>query len=78
MRLLIPNRDKNRFERNTKLYEEYRRMLDDYSRVSENQINTRLAAKYDISVSMVRKIIEQYRAEYPSSKDIGQDYFVKQ
>ena len=78
MRLLIPNRDKNRFERNTKLYEEYRRMLDDYSRVSENQINTRLAAKYDISVSMFRKIIEQYSAEYPSSKDISQDYFVKQ
>ncbi len=58
MEFLIPQRDVDRYRRNTAIWEEYRRMVVEELQISENQMHTRLAAKYDISVSMVRKIID--------------------
>lgn len=78
MRLLVPRQDQKRYERNTMIYEDYRRMLREELSISANQINTRLAAKYDISISMVRKIITLYTAEYPLAEDISQSYLVMQ
>lgn len=78
MRLLVPRQDQKRYERNTMIYEDYRRMLRKELSISANQINTRLAAKYDISISMVRKIITLYTAEYPLTEDISQSYLVMQ
>lgn len=58
MEFLIPQRDVDRYRRNTAIWEEYRRMVVEELQISDTQMHTRLAAKYDISVSMVRKIID--------------------
>lgn len=58
MEFLIPQRDIERYQRNTAICEDYNRMVVEEVQISENQKHTRLAAKYDISVSMVRKIID--------------------
>lgn len=58
MEYLIPQRDIECYQRNTAICAEYSRMVENDHEVSENQKHTRLAAKYDISVSMVRKIID--------------------
>lgn len=39
--------------------------------LSENQKHTRLAAQYDLSVTMVRKILDTYTRDYPLSQDLS-------
>lgn len=71
MRLLVPHRDIERYLRNTAIYEDYRKMQVNEEPLSENQKHTRLAAQYDLSVTMVRKILDTYTRDYPLSQDLS-------
>lgn len=42
--------------------------------LSENQKHTRLAAQYDLSVTMVRKMLDTYMRDYPLSQDLSTSY----
>ena len=74
MRLLVPHRDIERYLRNTAIYEDYRKMQVSEEHLSENQKHTRLAAQYDLSVTMVRKMLDTYMRDYPLSQDLSTSY----
>lgn len=74
MRILIPIRDLKRYKRNTEIYEEYQQMSVEDHKVSANQLFTILAAKHNISVVMVRRVLEQYTQDYPLSVDNKDNY----
>lgn len=66
--LLIPSSDRERYERNTKIYYDYLEMTK-RGLGTENRKQTLLAAKHGVSVTMVRGILERYLAEFPVSED---------
>lgn len=63
--LLLPRQERERFERYTKIYLDYKEMTKSDRTMSENKKHVALAAKYDVSITTIRVVIEKYSHDYP-------------